>query len=143
MSNISQVGKNLKKKLSFNDYSTPAQQQDVTPADTHTVIPVHTHASAPVGQQEITTALPQVAHTRTNDIPAGKHIEHADKQVHKSTDKQVRQSTVKTKATFYLSEQDSQALTDMFIKRLQSKNKTDKSALVAEAIQLLYKREMK
>lgn len=48
----------------------------------------------------------------------------------------------KIKATYYLSEDDHSALTHVYIKRLQNKQKTDRSALISEAIRLLYKQEM-
>jgi len=52
------------------------------------------------------------------------------------------QSSSKIKATYYLSEDDYSALTHVYIKRLQDKKKTDRSALIGEAIRLLYEKEM-
>ena len=106
MSNISKAEKNLKKKLSLDDYVQTEQQQ------------------APRGQTHIADAIieKQVA------MP-----------VQQKTEQVVNQ---KIKATYYLSEEDHSALTNMYIKRLQNKQKTDRSALVSEAIRLLYKKEM-
>lgn len=47
----------------------------------------------------------------------------------------------KIKVTYYLSEEDHDALTEMYISRMQQKQKTDRSALVAQAIRLLYEQE--
>ncbi|HML18988.1 MAG TPA: hypothetical protein PKD74_00220 [Candidatus Dependentiae bacterium] len=52
------------------------------------------------------------------------------------------QASSKIKATYYLSEDDYSALTHVYIKRLQDKKKTDRSALIGEAIRLLYEKEM-
>lgn len=48
----------------------------------------------------------------------------------------------KTKATLYMSEQDEKLLLEVFIKRLQSRKKTDRSALICEGIRLLYEKEI-
>lgn len=48
----------------------------------------------------------------------------------------------KAKTTIYMSEADEQLLNEVFIKRLRSKNKTDKSALLCEGIRLLYEKEI-
>ena len=185
MNNISQTSKDLKKKLSFNDYSTPSNQQDSEQ--------VSQIAGAPVGQLAVdeknrvpsqNTSVParQDASNKTsltasatstitgaqlNQQDGMQVNQHASKPVGQHTSDQsnplygesLGQRTVKAagqhnsklsvdavpkiKATFYLSDADNQALTDMYIKRLQEKNKTDKSALIAEAIRLLYKREMR
>ena len=147
MSNISQASKDLKKKLSFNDYNSPAQQSAVKPVDQSASepannpndknIPTCQPAGMPSNQNAITSQTVE-SHDGISDIPA-RH--HAGKSDHKKHDQRI--PTQKIKATYYLSEDDNQALTDIYIKRLQNKNKTDKSALIAEAIRLLYKREMK
>lgn len=126
MSNISQASKELKKKLSFKDYSAPAEQHEAVPASQHNV------EQAPVGQLAV-----------LDDKTASQHT--GDSKPAKQYNKQQKdcENTKKIKSTFYLSEEDNQLLTDIFIKRLQEKNKTDKSALMVEALRLLYKREMK
>ena len=48
----------------------------------------------------------------------------------------------KTKTSVYLSENDENLLNEVFIKRLRSKAKTDKSALLCEGIRLLYEKEL-
>lgn len=106
MSNISKAEKNLKKKLSLDDYMQSEQQQ------------------APRGQTHILEAI--IEHPV---MPKG--VQTAEQLV-----------SAKIKATYYLSEEDHGALTDVYIKRLQNKQKTDRSALVSEAIRLLYKKEM-
>lgn len=90
MSKILRNNDDIKKKLSFDDYGMPAQQQ----------------TSETVKQQAVLPAL-------------------------------------KTKVTFYLSDEENDMLMDVYVKRIQEKNKTDKSSLIGEAIKLLFKKEMK
>jgi hypothetical protein len=52
------------------------------------------------------------------------------------------ESTKKSKTTIYMSEEDESFLNEVFIKRLRTRNKTDKSALVCEGIRLLYRQEI-
>lgn len=111
MNNISKAEKNLKKKLSLDDYA-PAEQVK------------QTAQQAPQGQTYIPDAV--LEESGMNDLLA-----------------QAGQSSqAKIKVTYYLSEDDHGALTNVYIKRLQNKQKTDRSALVSEAIRLLYKKEM-
>lgn len=49
----------------------------------------------------------------------------------------------KSKTTVYMSEEDEDLLNEIFIKRLRSRNKTDKSSLICEGIRLLYEKEVK
>lgn len=107
MSNISKAEKNLKRKLSLDDYRPTDDQQ------------------APVGQTYITDSA--VSEQTAPEVPTVPE----------------KISVAKIKATYYLSEEDHSALTGLYIKRLQNKQKTDRSALVSEAIRLLYKEEMK
>lgn len=97
MSNISQAEKNLKKKLSLNDYNQPD------------------------GASE------QAQNSVQTDVGPSKSPEIVQSKI---------------KATYYLSQDDHAALTQVYIKRLQDRQKTDRSALVSEAIRLLYKQEM-
>ena len=48
----------------------------------------------------------------------------------------------KTKTTLYMSEEDENMLNEIFIKRLRSRKKTDRSALICEGIRLLYEKEI-
>jgi len=48
----------------------------------------------------------------------------------------------KTKTTLYMSESDERLLDEVFIKRLRERNKTDRSAIICEAIRLLYEKEV-
>lgn len=126
MSNISQASKELKKKLSFKDYNAPVEQPEAVQASQQIVEQV------PAGQLNV-LGDKMVSQQADDSKPV--------KQYNKN--KKEYENSKKIKATFYLSEEDNQLLTDMFIKRLQEKNKTDKSALMVEALRLLYKREMK
>jgi hypothetical protein len=103
MNNILQTQKNLKKKLSLDDYSSTTETSD-------------------------TPQTPTTASTYVAEGPA--HT--ASQTTHQ-----------KIKATYYLTEADHGALTQVYIKRLQNKQKTDRSALISEAIRLLYSNEMK
>ncbi len=89
-------------------------QYDGTAAEQYVSMPVSLHASETVRQQ--------------NDMLAGKPDGKPVKKI---------------KVTHYLSEEDNDCLTNMYIKRLQEKRKVDKSALISQAIQLLWKRENK
>lgn len=48
----------------------------------------------------------------------------------------------KLKTTLYMAEADEHLLDEIFIKRLRNRNKTDRSALICEAIRLLYEKEL-
>ncbi len=48
----------------------------------------------------------------------------------------------KFKSSVYLSETENRMVNELYAKRLLSDNKTDKSALICEAIHLLYQAEM-
>lgn len=126
MSNISQASKELKKKLSFKDYNAPAEQHESVTAS-----------------QQIAEQVPAGQLTVLDDKMVSQHIGDSKPLKQYNKNKKEYENSKKIKATFYLSEEDNQLLTDMFIKRLQEKNKTDKSALMVEALRLLYKREMK
>ena len=41
-----------------------------------------------------------------------------------------------------MTEKDEELLTEVFIKRLRDKNKTDRSSLLCEGIRLLYEKEL-
>lgn len=106
MSNISKAERNLKKKLSLDDYIQIEEQQ------------------APQGQ----TYISDVVVEKPAGLSSQKNFEQSANQ--------------KIKATYYLSEDDHSALTNVYIRRLQNKQKTDRSALISEAIRMLYKKEM-
>lgn len=48
----------------------------------------------------------------------------------------------KTKTSLYMSPEDEKLLDEVFIKRLRNRNKTDRSAIICEAIRLLYEKEV-
>jgi len=48
----------------------------------------------------------------------------------------------KIKTTIYMGEEDNILLTEVYIKRLRDRKKTDRSALLCEGIRLLYEKEM-
>ena len=50
--------------------------------------------------------------------------------------------TKKLKTSVYLSPEDEALLDDLFIKRMRSRRKTDRSALICEGIRLLHEQEL-
>ena len=48
----------------------------------------------------------------------------------------------KTKTSLYMSPEDEILLDEIFIKRIRDRKKTDRSALICEAIRLLYEKEV-
>ena len=104
MDNISKAQKNLKKKLSLDDYVQ--------------------------GQERGLYVREQVL------VQSDKSDSDASSKAEQTI------GSSKIKATYYLTEDDHSALTHVYIKRLQNKQKTDRSALISEAIRLLYKNEM-
>lgn len=191
MNNITQTSKDLKKKLSFDDYSKPVSlhagttaeqpgdtkvgmQDSITtsqfanaPADQlngkmaqwQTGVTAGQSSSMPESQQSGLTATRDTSEiaSRQNAMPAGPQDglpvnqdqhdstmvkQYASKTPSKKIDADEKK-VGKIKATYYLTKEDNKVLTDIYIKRLQADNKTDKSALISEAIKLLYKRECK
>jgi hypothetical protein len=120
MSNISKTSANIKKKLSLHDYRKPDNQKASKPALQPSRAPASKHASA--RKPEIHTA----------DMPAPQQTVMPVK---------TQKSGEKIKATFNLGEQENKMLMHLFINSLRRNNKIDKSALVCEAIRLLYERD--
>jgi len=118
MSNIKKTSSDIKKKLSFGDYSAPADKQEDKKVE-----------------QSVDK---QVA--RPTDMPVDKH---ADMQTKHPTDIPARKKAVdlKTKATYYLGKEEKKMITNMYIDRLKKHGKADRSALVCEAIRLLHEKE--
>ena len=56
---------------------------------------------------------------------------------------QNRRNSKKTKLTLYLTEEEEKLFNEIYIKRLQENNKTDRSTLFAEAVALLHEHEMR
>ncbi|MCL5875354.1 MAG: hypothetical protein M1114_02690 [Candidatus Dependentiae bacterium] len=48
----------------------------------------------------------------------------------------------KFKTTIYMSQEDEERLNELFIVRIKSRKRTDKSALLCEGIRLLYEKEV-
>jgi len=53
-----------------------------------------------------------------------------------------RRNVKKNKLTLYLTEEEEALFHEIYIKRLQENNKTDRSALFAEAVKLLHRQEI-
>lgn len=120
MSNITKTSANIKKKLSLNDYRKPDNQKASKPAPQQSRAPASKHTS---------TRKPEI---HTANIPAPQQTVMPAKQ---------QKSSEKIKATFNLGEQENKMLMQLFINSLRRNNKIDKSALVCEAIRLLYERD--
>lgn len=53
-----------------------------------------------------------------------------------------RRHIKKNKLTLYLTEEEETLFNEIYIKRMKENNKTDRSALFAEAVQLLHRKEL-
>lgn len=118
MSTLKKTGDAIKKKLLLQDYY--AEQHDVISLCQQDGMPSHQQADNTTQQQAVSPVS-----------------QHDDLSVHKHT------STVtkKIKVTHYISKEDNDRLTKLYIKRLQEKKKVDKSMLISQAIELLSKQE--
>ncbi len=56
--------------------------------------------------------------------------------------KKETETSKKAKTTVYMTEEEEVFLTELFIKRLRERRKTDKSALLCEGIRLLFEKEI-
>ncbi len=56
--------------------------------------------------------------------------------------KKETETSKKAKTTVYMTEEEETFLTELFIKRLRERRKTDKSALLCEGIRLLFEKEI-
>ena len=126
MSNLKKTSADIKKKLSFNDYSTPVSKHENKKAQQEASIPTQQPTGKPV-QQQIAEPVEQLAAE-----PVSTHTATPAKQ---------QSSGSKTKATYYLGKKEREMITTMYIKQLKKNGKADRSALVCEAIRLLYERE--
>lgn len=139
MSNISKTSASIKQKLSLNDYRKPTKKPTSKPT------------SKPAGKLTAKKAkpTPRKAAKKLVSKQISKPAIKATKQA--TAKKQPQQLTVvpayqhdkdaKTKATYYLGKDENSMLMEMYIDRLKQYNKADKSALICEAIRLLYERE--
>jgi hypothetical protein len=158
MSNINEAKKNLKSKLSLQDFGIPVGQQDIMTASQSTSAPatqhnsnlaeqhaskivdqpavktVTLHSDKPSSQQTVETAC------LLRDKPA---MQHTDKTSKRQVVKPVSQQDGKLKATYYLDADARFSLTEMYIKQLKELGRSDRSAIVCEAIKLLYKKQIK
>jgi hypothetical protein len=173
MSTISQVSKNLKKKLSFEDYAPQVNknqkdseskgnvadncQQDSLlvsqlnskMANQSTDVPSEQYYDGKMVKQQDSIPVKHLTGKtaeQRNSLPVSQHVvspskRYTSKTASHSTSKS--SNTEKIKATYYLTAQEHQALMEIYIQRLQGNKKTDKSALIGEAIQLLYEKENK
>ena len=153
MDKLKNAGDAIKKKLSLQDYQT-AEQHDNMPASEQVAIPAQQQIDMTVKPHTDKTANQHTispAHHGTVK-PSKQHDsmtvnQHDNETAHQQDDllasKLDGKSMKKIKVTHYLSEEDNDRLTNMYIKRLQEKKKVDKSALISQAIQLLFKKENK
>lgn len=120
MNNMIKASKDIKKKLSLNDYNMPATQEGSKSVTQHADKPVIENTSLNTNTYQdnklanCQSVKPTCNHTST---PA------------------------KVKATYYLNPDANKQFTEVYINRLKNDKKTDRSALICEAIKLLYKNE--
>jgi hypothetical protein len=133
MSNIGKTSANIKKKLSLGDYDKPASQPKNRPVQKQTGKLVKKQPSKASKQQAgITASRPtDMSAEHTTVVPVSPQ---ADVSVYQHTSV----TTEKTKATYYLGKRELEMLTDMYIDQLRNQGKADRSALICEAIRLLY-----
>jgi len=123
MSNINKAVKDIKKKLSFNDYDKPAKQQNHKTVKQPTSNPV---VEKPTAQNKTHQVYKE---TRPqNVIPTYRHDDLPTKEN-------------KIKSTYYLTAEANNYFTEVYINRLKNNKKTDRSTLICEAIKFLYKNE--
>ena len=113
MSNISKTSASIKQKLSLNDYRKPEKKQQVGTQEKNLKNPPTKHATIKPAKK--TSAAKQLA-TRDDHAP-------------------------KIKATYYLGKSENSMLMDIYIDQLKKYRSADKSALICQAIRLLYKQE--
>lgn len=120
MNNMIKASKDIKKKLSLNDYSIPSSRQDNKTVSQSVDKPVieNTNSANNTHQDSMTI-----------NCQAGKAT-----CKHDSTPSKI-------KATYYLNSDANKQFTEVYINRLKNDKKTDRSALICEAIKLLYKNE--
>ncbi|HEV2916716.1 MAG TPA: hypothetical protein VGW78_03135 [Candidatus Babeliales bacterium] len=118
MSNIGKTSASIKKKLSLGDYSKSADKHDSKKMEQHASDPVHQQVGESIDCHTDKKAK------QPESIPARQHIKGA-----------------KTKATYYLGKQEIEMITHLYIKQLKQYHKADKSAIICEAIRLIYERD--
>jgi len=117
MNNMNKAAKDIKKKLTLNDYTSSQHPQDDKAVEQLVVKPA----------EEKTPLISNCSQT-------AKPAESCKSCKHESM-------VPKLKATFYLDSDANKYLTEVYINRLKNDKKTDRSALICEAIKLLYKNE--
>lgn len=138
---------NTIKKLSFNDYITSSKPAGKTAkkrtdksAQPSVDKPAHTSNSKQVEPLTGIAICPPADKSvdRHTDTPA---IPYTDIPATRAASSMVKEH--KTKATYYLGKQEREMLTSMYIQQLKRDGKGDRSALICEAIRLLYKQAAK
>lgn len=75
-------------------------------------------------------------------ISFGDYKKPALKPALAAEEKGSRRNVKKNKLTLYLTDEEEALFNEIYIKRLKSNNKTDRSTLFAEAVKLLHHKEM-
>jgi hypothetical protein len=117
---MNKTSKDIKKKLSLNDYSMPVTQQSNKETSQQVAEPV-------IGKVVLNKDNRQVG--KSPECLTGKSTCQHDN------------TPAKIKATYYLNSEANKQFTEVYINRLKNDQKTDRSALICEAIKLLFKNE--
>lgn len=117
MSNIKRTTTDIKKKLSFQDYGKPIEQQE--------------------------GALSNQNGTNTERLFAGNtdHQQNNNRVESHASIPPKHNNAAKSKATYYIGHEERAMITEIYIKKLKKFGKADRSALICQAIRLLYERE--
>lgn len=143
MGNVSRVSDQIKKKLEVSFLSEDFSAQD---ANTNSSKSIHTDIGNPVNTDVgklVNADSSMYGKGDLNDISIHTEIQEASQQ-ESNRFKKVAPRTpgeTKSKATFCLDTIASEQLDAIYIKRLSSKQKSNRSALICEAISLLFEKE--
>lgn len=143
MGNVSRVSDEIKKKLEVSFSSDDFSTQDVSMNSGN---PIHTETGNPVNTEVgklVKADSSMYLNGDFNDISIHTEI-HKTPQQENNRFKKVAPRTpgeTKSKATFCLDTIASEQLDAIYIKRLSSKQKSNRSALICEAISLLFEKE--
>jgi len=136
MGNLEKAGNNIKKKLELSFTPQPETKLKKQINEVHKYIKPEEHISGNNGFERVSI---------DSEINKGQFLskENEKSQLGNRYKKITPRATntVKTKATFCLDSIASEQLTKIYIKRLQSHQKSDRSSLICEAISLLFEKE--
>lgn len=159
-SKIPETTDKIKKKLSFNDVK-PSYQHSGKPSNqraagvlidpqvyneqevnqTHETACQQTGETAQQKNDYLFNHQANILDNQYNGISFHQSNFHSNNMTNHSSDESAMKLEGKKKATYYLTDKAAKQMDDMFIKSIAARKKKDKSALICEAIELLYQKE--